>query len=292
MPFLAAIPAIAGIGSALGGAAGIASAAGGVIGAVAGAIPKGSSSNTIRNVGGMSDLEMQGGQAQGQALGQLGDFTAAGPGLSDVQAGSQSSRDLASMLQQYSQGGNIPGAADISAGNTFASRAFQPQRVGIEQNFQEAQQQYAQQAELQGRNTLDPVFRNKQNVEKQRQLQMLGAQQGQFANQFAMQQPEQRLNYAGQRAQVLGGLASQAMSNRQALFNMGNQLKGQEQNFRLGAAGSTTQGQSGGGFGEALAGGLAGFGGGLKLANQFGGPNSPAQQNKMQSFAQAYKDWG
>lgn len=265
MPFLAAIPALI-------------STVGGVVGAVAGAIPKGSSQDTTRNIGPAGALENQGNAASSQSLSELQGLVGQGPGANDVAAGSQSSRDLASMLQQYQNGGNIPGAQDISNANNFASKAFQSQRLGIQQNFQEAQQQYSQQAAIQGRNSLDPVFRNKQNIEMERQQAMLGAQQGQFANQFAMQQPEQRLNFAGQRATVLGGLASQAMSNRQALFNMGNQLSSREQNFRLGASGSSTTGSSGGGAGGAISGGIMGLGAGLSAANQLQNFNNPFKQ--------------
>lgn len=254
------------------------------LGAVGAAAGKPSSSSQTRDLMPASALEQQGGAAAGAGLDQFGQMVGAGPGQTDVTAGSQSSRDLASMLQKYSQGGNVPTQGDINTGNQFASREFQAQRVGIQQNFTDAQQQYAQQAALQGRNTLDPVFRNKQNVENQRQLQMLGAQQGQAANQFAMQQPEQRLNYAGQRANVLGGLASQAMSNRQALFNMGNQLQTGQQNFRVNAAGGSTRSSQGGGAGAGFAGALAGAGAGLGLANQFNTMNkaNPPKSN-MQS---------
>lgn len=227
---------------------------------IAGAVGKGGSSSTSRSMAGPSALERDAETSNIQSLQGMSSMVNAGPGVGDVQAGSQSQRDLAAMLQQYQEGGNIPTGQDISRAENYASQQFGAQRLGIQQQFQDAQQQYAQQAQIQGRNTLDPVFRNKQNIEMQRQMQMLGAQQGQFASQFAQQQPGQRLNFAGQRASVLGGLASQAMANRQALLQMGNQIQQGQQNFRLGASGSQTQSSQGGGLGGAIAGGIAGLG--------------------------------
>lgn len=266
MPIVAALPAIGAI----------ASVAAPVVGAIAGGGGQTGSKNTV--LAPQSAEEAAAGRTATGAMSDFQNLINQGPGASDVAAGSGAARDLASLLQQYQNGGNIPTQQDVNNANTFAGRAFQSQKLGIQQNFMDAQQQYAQQAELQGRNSLDPVFRNKQNTEMQRQLQMVGAQQGEFANQFAMQQPGQRLAFAGQRAQVLGGLASQAMSNRQALFNMGNTLQTQQQNFRAGTASTATQ--VGGGLGDALSGALAGMpsaiGGIGTLAKSFGGASSAA----------------
>lgn len=245
-----------------------------VAGAIGGGSGSPSSASSSKNLSKAGSLENQADQSNQGNLTTLNQMANAGPGVSDVTAGSQSQRDLASMLQSYQNGGNIPTGQDISRANNYASQQFGAQKLGIQQNFQDAQQQYAQQAQIQGRNSLDPVFRNKQNIEQERQMQMLGAQQGQFASQFAMQQPEQRLNYAGQRASVLGGLASQAMSNRQALLGMGNQIQQGQQNFRLGAAGQSSQSSQGGGLGGAISGGIGGLGTGLSTAqglqNMFG----------------------
>jgi hypothetical protein len=250
----------------------IAAAAPAVIGAVGGALSGGSSSS--KSSGPISGLGNQAGGVLGQTLNDTQSLVNAGPGQSDVSAGLTGQRDLASMLQQYQQGGSMPSADDISQQEGLAGRLFAGRRAAVTGNFKEQEQQYAQQAALQGRNPLDPVFRNKQAQEQEKQLNQLGAEQSSFATQQAINQPMQRLGFAQQRAQVLGGLASQALANRQMLSGMGSQIRGQEMNFAAGQ-GSTSR-QTGGGLGGAISGGLAGIGQGIGVLNgagAFGGPS-------------------
>lgn len=197
---------------------------------------------------------------------QFSDLVQAGPGASDVTAGVGASRDLADLLKQYQQTGGAPSQQDQSQANTFAGQMFAGQRLGAQQAAIEANQTYAQQAAIQGRGGLDPIFRNKVAQQQQQSEQMIGAQQGAFAAQQSQQFSQNRLDFAGKRASVLGGLATQALSNRQALVGMGSQIQSAERQFRLATATRTGTGQGAGTTvtpGSALNGlsaGLAGLG--------------------------------
>lgn len=259
---------------AIGTAAAIAIGAGALIGGVAGAIPKTSSSSNTSgvNLNPDSALQTQSGNTVSQGLTDLTADVNAGPGTQDVANGSQASRDLGDLLKQYQNGGNMPTASDFSMGSNLATRAFAPQQTAMNQNFELQRQQFSQQASMMGRSSLDPVMRNKMNVDQTNQNAMLQSQMGAFGNNFAMNQPGQRLNFASQRANVLGGLASQAMSNRQALVGLGSNIQAGERNYQLATSqhysnGSTT---SGGGVGGALSGALGGAGAGMSMASGMG----------------------
>lgn len=268
MPFLAPIGAAivgglgaVGGGSAIAGAAGLASGIGGLIG----------------GAGGGKNLTA-GERAQLQTLSDFQGAVNAGPGTADISAGAQAKRDFAASLQQAQQQGLGPTQQDIQGAQDLSGRLFRQQEVGLEQNFLQQQQGFAQQAALQGRNPLDPVFRNKLAQEQTRQQQQLQAQQGEFATMFAQQQPGQRLSLQKQRADVLGGLATQALANRQALASMGQS-----------AAGIQPQGSGAGGVLGGLAGGLQGFQGGMNaglqienLKRQLGGSTSGGALNADQ----------
>jgi hypothetical protein len=177
------------------------------------------------------------------------------------------------MLSQFAQGGFMPGQQDISQANTLAQQLFQGQQVGLSQAFDTQRQQASRNAARMGRAGIDPVLQNQLMQGQARQQQQLNADIGSYATQYAQSLPQQRLGFAQQLAQVNQGLASQAMANRQALLGLGSQLRGQEQNFRLGSASTTQTTSSGGGFGGALAGALGGAAGGLTAAKGFGGIN-------------------
>lgn len=243
-------------------AAGV-SAVGGIVG---GALQGGA--NSSKSAGPVSALGNQAGGVLSQNLNDTQNLVAAGPGASDVSAGVSGQRDLASLLQDYQQGGAGPTSQDISQQEGLAGRLFAGRRQAVTSNFMQQEQKYAQQAALQGRNPLDPVFRNKQAQEQEKQLAQLGAEQSSFATEQAMNQPMQRLGFAQQRAQVLGGLASQALANRQMLSGMGAQIRGQELGFASGQG--TTSTQTGGGVGGAISGGLAGVGAGLGILGKAG----------------------
>lgn len=212
------------------------------------------------NVGAETEQERQARLGTGQAFSQMQGLAAAGPGEQDVQAGLNSQRSLAQMLQQYSQGGYMPTAQD----QQLAQQMLAPQQEAIRQQGIQANQQYAQAAARSGRGPMDFTFQNQLRQQLGDWQLGLAAQQ----SQLAAQQPGQRLQYAGQLAQVQSGLASQAMSNRQAIASMGSQIQQMGQNFRLGSATQTsfTPGTGGGTMG-AISGALGGAGAGMNLAN-------------------------
>lgn len=193
-----------------------------------------------------------------------------GPGQSDVAAGTDATRQFAQMLKQYSQNGAGPNADDISQGNSLAKNIFAPQQTALSQSFTDQGVAADRQAALMGRSVNDPILQAKLRTEQMRQSAMLGAQQGSFATQYAMQQPMQRLGFAQQHAGVMSGLATQAMQNRQALAAMGEGIMNNERQFRLATATRTQNQQSGGGLGGAITGFLGGAGSGMNLANAMG----------------------
>lgn len=169
----------------------------------------------------------------GDYAGLRGLTDATGLGASDVTAGTQSQRDLANMLQQYAQGGFLPGQQDFATANQFAQSAFNPQQVAINQQFQQEALRANQLAAQLGRPANDPIIQAKLSQERMRAQERLGAQQAAFATDFAMQLPGQRLNYTAQAANLRSSLASQAMANRQALLSLGSQLQAGERDWRL-----------------------------------------------------------
>jgi hypothetical protein len=158
----------------------------------------------------------------------------------------------------------------------MAGSLFQAQRLGLQQSMQDQTVAANRQAALSGRSANDPVLRAKLAQEQMRQGSMLDAQQGAFGQQLAMALPGQRLQYAGQRANLAGGLATQAMQNRLTLASMGEGIMNMERDWRLKTARhfSTSEQSTGGGIGGAISGGLAGFGTGAAIANGFGSGGS------------------
>ena len=205
----------------------------------------------------------------------LEDLVSAGPGKSDVSASTDATRSFASMLDMYAKNGAMPTAQDISQGNDIAAKLFQAQRVGLNQAFEDQNVNYARQAALMGREQTDPILRAKLAQDQTRQQALLNANQSAYANQYALNQPFQRLDFTSQRANVLGGLASQAMANRQALAAMGEGIMNNERNFRLATAThwGTGEQRSGGGLKGALMGAMAGAGAGASIASGMGGPS-------------------
>jgi len=206
------------------------------------------------------------------AFDQYGNMVNAGPGQSDVSNAYSNNQSLAAMLGQYAKGGYNPTDSDISGANSLFAKLFQPQQTALNQSFDTQNQNFNKQAALMGRDPNDPVFRSKLAYQQSRDQQLLSAQQNSAAQQYAMQQPFQRLNFAQQQNGVLNGLATQAMANRQALASMGQGIMNSERQFRLLSAGkwSDSQQSSGGGLQGALNGAMAGMGTGAKLASGFG----------------------
>lgn len=223
-----------------------------------------------------SASEQAGSDAVTRFLPELGNMVGLGPGASEVRSNLSTQNDLAAMLQRYAQGGFMPGAEDFTTAGQFANSAFQPQQVAINQQFQGEQLRANQLAARLGRPVNDPIIQSRLSQERQQAQERLGADQSAFTSQFALSLPQQRLGYQGQLADLRSGLASQAMSNRQALVSLGNTIQSSGQNFRLGSA--QRQMSSGGGTGGGIAGLIAGIGatkgGGLMDLFNGGGGNS------------------
>lgn len=244
------------------------------LGAIAGGAGSPSSSSSRVDTMPASGLENSAGQIQTKLLRDYNDLVSKGASSGDVSKALGSQRDLASMLQQYSQTGGIPNQAEMSKNLDAAKLAYSGQQVAINQSLEQSRQAYARQAAISGRSATDPVFMGMLGQERQRAQERLGAQESQFA---AFGLPQQRLGYASQLADVRNNLASQAMSNRQALMGLGNQVVSQERNWRMGSAGRTTEGSQGGGLGGALSGAIGGFGAAMGAGSNFGLFNSTPQ---------------
>lgn len=224
-----------------------------------------SSSSSSVSMAPASQTEKNATQSIDDIFKQLQGFTSAMPGEQDIQNGTNSQRDLASMLKEFAAGNYGPTAQDQET----ARMQTQPQQVALQQSLRDAEIQQQRQAGLMGRGGNDFTFRNKLNLGAQDAYQMLGAQQSSIAS----QQPFQRLGFQQQLASVQGGLATQALQNRTALLSMGQQIQAAERNFRLGAATRNTTGDqtSGGGTAGMITGAIGGAGSAFGLANMFGG---------------------
>lgn len=244
------------VGGEVGGAVG----GGGLGGLMAPDVTKQSSRSGIQ-VAPESEEEKKYREAVQAQFGDLSNFVGKGPGEADVAAGTQSTRDLASMLEQYGKGGFMPSTEDWNQAQMFAGKAFQPQQVAMQQAFQEQNIRANQLAAQLGRPANDPIIQAKLAQEQMQGAERLGAAQSAYASEYAQSLPQQRLGFTAQLADVRNSLASQAMANRQALLGLGSQLQGTERNWRLQTGTNWQQGQSesGGGI-KSLLGTIAGLG--------------------------------
>lgn len=225
------------------------------------------------NLAPQTSLELQGQDWASQGYSGFAQMVNAGPGQEDYTNGVQAQRDLATTYQNYANGGFLPNAQDQSTSNNLAASLFGQQRVGLQQSMVQATQNANMSAAAMGRDTNDPILQAKLQTNYANQSAMLNAQQGAAASQFAMQMPGQRLQYQQAYASQMGGLATQAMSNRQALAAMGDGILQQERNWQYQSGthwGNQTQ-ESGGGVKGAINGGLAGLGAGMSAVGGMGG---------------------
>ena len=185
-----------------------------------------------------------------------------GPGASDVGAAVAAQRQLADQFRLASEGGGLPSSADITQTAGIARQIFEPEQVALRQRFRGAEEAAGREAARLGRSTTDPILQAKLRRGQLEEEERLAAAQRSFGTQLALQQPERRLGFAQQRAGILGGLATQALQNRQALFALGQQASGAERAFRLNTATRevTRTKSSGGGLGGGISGFLAGAG--------------------------------
>ncbi len=187
-------------------------------------------------------------------------LTQNGPGASDVGAATGASRDLASMLAEYSRTGGLPGQGDISAANSFATDIFGARQVGLNQQFTQMGQQASREAALSGRGSADPILRARLMESQAGMQDMLNAEKTGFASQYAQQLSGNRLSFAGQRADVLNALGNQATQNRLALLGLGSSLNEAERGWRLNNATRVSKQEKEVGLGDVFTGaiGLAG----------------------------------
>lgn len=241
------------------------------LGALAGSQRQGSTSSV--QLAPPSASELAGEQAITANLPILQQLINAGAGQQDITSALGASRGLGDLLSQYAQGGFLPGESDFATARQFATSAFAPQQVALNQQFEEEKQRAAQLAAQLGRPVNDPIIQAKLSQERMRSQERLGAAQSSFVSEFAQSLPQQRLQYTGQLADVRNQLASQAMANRQALIGIGSQLQQAGQQFRAGTATRTQE--SGGGLLGGLTGALGGASAGFGLRKLLGG--SPLQ---------------
>jgi len=203
--------------------------------------------------GNLESLLTQGGMSQAQG---------------DISAARGEQLTLANMLRE-AQGG--PNEAQMTRAQAFSRDIFAPQEEALRQSFGDAETETSRLAARLGRSVDDPILRAKLASSQADQMASLQARQGAFTAQSAQGFQNQALQMQNQLAQVRGGLATQALQNRQALMGMGQSLLQQERNFRLAQAGrtSTTTQNSGGGLGGAIGGALAGAGAGLGALGKF-----------------------
>jgi hypothetical protein len=192
------------------------------LGGLAGLLKDKSSAEYGVNLDPASELEKQGSGYLNQGASQLSQLLQMGPGSADVTAGYDAQKGLADLLKQMSQqGGTDPTQADITGSNDLAAKLFAARRTALQQNQADQLTDANRQAALMGRSMNDPILRAKLAQEQTRQTSLLDAEQQGWATQKAMSNPYERLNLTGQRANLLGGLASQALANRQALAALG-----------------------------------------------------------------------
>ncbi len=251
----------------------------GTLGAISGAQKDVSNQSQSINVGNATANELTGQQGMMNSFGQLQNMVNAGPGAQDVTNAYNAQTGLAGMYSDYSKGGYMPNAQDMSQASGLAQALFNPQQTALNQSFVNQTQQAAQSAAVMGRDSNDPVLQAKLRTNQNNLQAQLSAQQGAFGSQYAQQMPQQRLQYAAQSAGLLGGLASQALQNRQAIAGMGEGIMNNERQWRLQTASHSQTQSSGGGLKGAINGGIAGFGAGMNLMKgDFSGMQNFGQQ--------------
>lgn len=234
---------------------------------------------------GRSALESSAVKGQEDLYSQLQGLIGLGPGQAEVQAGMASQSGFADALQAALAQGGLPTGAQTGQAQQYAQAIFQPQQVALNQQFEQQRIMNQRLAARMGRAGTDPVLQAKLAQSQGQQQAILGAQQGAFAAETAMNLPQLQLHLANQLANVRGGLASQALQNRASLLSMGQQLAQSERDYRLRAAGQTTTGttSSGGGMAGMLSGALAGAGGAMLAFDGFDGTGGAAAASVPQS---------
>lgn len=251
--------------------------------AIGGALIGGIAGSQGRAQANMSETGQAASRTVRGGLRELNRLAGAGANRQDVREGAQSQRDLATMLQQYSQGGFLPSQTDFATAGQYAQDIFAPERQAVLSGFTEQNQRVAQMAARLGRPVNDPILQSKLATAQQQQLGEVGARQTAFRAQTAQQLPLQRLGFSQALTDVRQGLASQAFANRQMLVQLGNQVLTGQQADRE----ARSQYQSPG-FAGFLGGALGGAGSGLGLAGKLGGGGGASGGVYSGSTGQSY----
>jgi len=241
----------------------VAAGAGAALGAFGGGQADVSTSTRRLNLPGRSILEKT---VEDQSLASFRDlqrFAAAGPGVGDVSRGLQAQRELAEEV------GRGPGLL-LSRGQDVAQQLFAPQRLALQQQFEQQGVETSRLSAQLGRQVDDPILRAKLAQAQGQQLGVLGSQQAALSLQLGRQFGQEQLAGRAGRAQILGGLGQQAFGTQQGLLGLGQNVLAQERQFRLARAGVTETTTSGGGLKGAITGALGGAGAGLNLAQGLG----------------------
>lgn len=225
-------------------------------------------SKTFAEMGPISDQEYYANLDANNAFQGFKTMVGTGADQEDVYRSREASRKLAQMFQSASATGGLPSQDDINASNQFAQSMFGARRTGLEQSFQDQNTEMERLAARLGRPVNDPILQAKLRTGFMRQSDLLNAEQGAFASNFAMGLPERRLGYQAQAANVHGNLAYQAMQNRAALLGLGSQLGQQMFTNRYNLAPKVTE--SGGGFKGQVEGGTAGTAVDIEAFKTFG----------------------
>ena len=211
----------------------IAGIAGGVLGAVGGAAGTQESQTTRRILRPASQLETESEALTRRQLSSFEELQGAGAGRAEVAGGLQQQQAFASQLEQTLATGGLPSQAQQAQAGQFASDIFAPERQAVQAGFAEQGQRVNQLAAQLGRQVNDPILQAKLAQSQQQQLGAVGARETQFRAQTAQQLPFQQLQLGQALSGVRQGLASQAFTNRQTLFGLGQQALSGEKSFRL-----------------------------------------------------------
>jgi hypothetical protein len=253
------------MGAVVGAVSGV---AGGVLGAITGSQGSKSSQNStsgikLRDADGR---EINSFNLQDSSLSNIRSLLNAGPNDGDYAAGNQSTRDLASLLKQYSQSGGLPNQNDISQANGIASNLFSARQTALDQSFTDQNTEAQRLAARLGRPINDPILQAKLRTGFIRQSDLLNSEKSSAAQQLALQLPGQRLGYAQQATGVLNNFGNQALANQQYLFGLGNSIGNQERNFRLKTSDKYSNSSTNlwRGLSGAISGAIGGAGSGLR----------------------------
>lgn len=219
------------------------------MGAIGGAMKSGPDANTY------------GRQEAGSAYDAYKNLVGKGPGEQDVTNSYNATRDYSTVV------GNLAntGLYNSSEGNRLAEMQFAPQRQALAQSLQDQMAQANRAASAAGRSSNDPILRARLGAEQMRQSASLSAAQSSAAMDLGRQSTMDMLAMRGQQVNTLQGLASQAFSNQQNLFNMGSQI----QQMDMGNA--QYEQSRGGGWKGGLTGAITGAGAGMQMMTGFGG---------------------